>query len=253
MKITPKILHIPPYLSTTWLQVRAVYLRENDLIVSLLDGVTITIPGLSPEIRNVVFEAYAAFQESQQTRIQLPAGQEKPPLLQIFQVPQDAAGPFTEGNPQFSIESMESIASALQHNLSQANMPNLPEEVLNKIAAVAKIISAEDIENMPKPEPHCNCPHCQIARAIHGMRPETTLIHPENNAQIPASEMASEEEITEQDLSFQQWEIAQTGERLFSVTNRLDSKERYSVYLGHPVGCTCGKPGCEHILAVLKS
>ena len=48
-------------------------------------------------------------------------------------------------------------------------------------------------------------------------------------------------------------EITQTGDKLFTVVNKLDPQENYHVYLGHPVGCTCGKQGCEHILVVLKS
>ena len=44
----------------------------------------------------------------------------------------------------------------------------------------------------------------------------------------------------------------QTDEKMFTVTNRLDKNEKFNVYLGKPIGCTCGKEGCEHILAVLR-
>ena len=65
--------------------------------------------------------------------------------------------------------------------------------------------------------------------------------------------LTQEEEVTDRDLSFQQWAIEQTGDKLFCVTNKLDRLEKYNVFLGDPVGCTCGIQGCEHILAVLKS
>ena len=147
-----------------------------------------------------------------------------------------------------NVENMETFGSSLLHNSAQANMPNLPEEVLNKIAAIAKIIAPGDIQNMPKPEPHCNCPHCQIARAIHSQSPEEIV------EATPSILVQKEEEvISEQELTFQQWEITQTDNKLYSVANRLDLLEKYNVYLGEPVGCTCGISGCEHILAVLKS
>ncbi len=253
MKITSKILHIPPHLSTSWTQVSAIYLKETDLIVSLIDGSTISIPGLSTADRDAIFTAYATYLEEHPTK-----PQERPIPFQLFQaspLPNNIAGaPFGEAEGtasiRFAFDSMESLTSAMQHNMAQANSPNMPKEILNKIASVAKIVAPGDIQNMPKPEPHCNCPHCQIARAIH-----QAFDHPEETpvtAKVDSPQL-EEDEVSDKDLSFQQWEINQTGDKLYSVTNRLDTQERYSVYLGHPVGCTCGNQGCEHILAVLKS
>ncbi len=263
MKITPTILHIPPHLSTSWVQVRALYLKETDLIVSLLNGDTIAIPGLTPEIRDTIFGSYAVFLEAQQQR-QAPtqthsatAAPESPAPFHLFQV---APNPHADGTPplinveggptlRFGMESMDSISSAMQHNIAQANMPSLPKEILHKIAEVARIVAPEDIENMPLPEPHCNCTHCQIARAIHKLPDD----HLPASAPALAREAKDEEEVSEEDLAFQTWEIVQTAEKLYLVSNRLDPNETYNVFLGDPVGCTCGKQGCEHILAVLKS
>jgi hypothetical protein len=102
-----------------------------------------------------------------------------------------------------------------------------------------KIIASEDALQMLKSESHCNCIHCQIAKSFN-----QSSQHPEQHI---------DEDITEDDLRFQQWDITQTGDKMFTVVNRLDNREKYNVYLGQPVGCTCGKTGCEHILAVLKS
>ena len=62
-----------------------------------------------------------------------------------------------------------------------------------------------------------------------------------------------EEEITEDDLKFRNWDIRQTADKLYAVTNPLDENEHYSVFLGTPLGCTCGEKNCEHIRAVLNS
>ena len=105
--------------------------------------------------------------------------------------------------------------------------------------AIAKIISPSEELLLPKSEPGCNCFFCQIARAL--------------NPELSSSHTTDEPAIADEELQFQQWDIKQTGEKLYSVINRLDEHEKYNVYLGHPIGCTCGKQGCEHILAVLKS
>lgn len=250
MKITPKILSIPPYISTSWSQIRTLYVREKNLVIYLADGVTVAIPNLSSEEIEAIFAAHAAFSEktSSSSRPQ----QEQSPMQFLHNLPNSQFASSHPGQNEgmaamhFNLDSLESFSSALHHNLEQAHMPNLPIEILNKIAAIAKIVAPGEIQNMPKPEPHCNCPHCQIARAIHG---------PTDNEKVKDnfSIEQKEEVVCEKDLSFQQWDISQSGDKLYVVTNRLDAQEKYNVYLGQPVGCTCGVIGCEHILAVLKS
>jgi hypothetical protein len=61
------------------------------------------------------------------------------------------------------------------------------------------------------------------------------------------------EEVSDEDLKFRDWEIKQTAEQLYTVTNPLDANEHYNVFLGSPLGCTCGDKNCEHIRAVLTS
>ena len=98
---------------------------------------------------------------------------------------------------------------------------------------------------LPRPEDDCNCFHCQVARAIR----EALGIVPE----IHLEAAAQEEIVTDEDLTFEEWNIVQTGDKLFTVINKLSPEEKYNVYLGHPIGCTCGNQGCEHIHVVLKS
>lgn len=239
MKINHKIFSLPPYISTTWSQVNALHMKGNSLIVSLMEGETVTIPNLQEELLESIFTAHTAFLEEKTKEKAKPSKG----TLFSFLAPQGEAHPF-DFPLKFGIGNMENWITALQHNPAQANFPPLPEEVLDKVRSIAKLIAPEDPIAAPKPEPHCHCMYCQIARAIHqGLG--LTDIYGKDNEYV--------EEVADHELSFQQWDIEQQNEKLYKVTNRLDHKEHYNVYLGQPVGCTCGKQGCEHILAVLKS
>ncbi|MBA3816840.1 MAG: hypothetical protein H0X29_10060 [Parachlamydiaceae bacterium] len=249
MKINNKILFIPPFISTTWNHIKALCLKEDRLIISLANDTLVEVPDLQPEHIELIFSAHATFLENQSSPSQ--------EFTSSFRTPQakanslfNAVSPSLENEKDpslvFGLGSFDSLGSAMHHNESQANMPDLPKEILSKISAIAKIVAPEDGQSLPSPEPHCNCAHCQIARAVQiGLESETVSIIEQF---IPV-----EEEINDADLNFQQWDIHQTGEKLFSVSHRLDLNDKYNVYLGNPVGCTCGKEGCEHILAVLKS
>ena len=63
----------------------------------------------------------------------------------------------------------------------------------------------------------------------------------------------TEEKIDDLDLVFRDWEIKELSNNLYTVTNPLDLNEHYNVFLGEPIGCTCGHKNCEHIKAVLQS
>ena len=62
-----------------------------------------------------------------------------------------------------------------------------------------------------------------------------------------------EEEVSAADLTFRSWDIKQEADQLYTVTNPLNAKEHYSVFLGEPLGCTCGFKNCDHIQAVLRT
>ena len=249
MKIDDKSISLPPYISTTWNNVSSLYMKGNLLVIILREGDIINIPGLPHEVIEVIFSAHAAFIEKHSTASgNTRAENELSKLSSAFS--QSLGGDPNQELPfRIGFGNMEGLGAAMQHNPSQANMPNLPPEILSKIGAIAKIIVPDENVALPKPEPHCNCIHCQIAREIlHSFG------HPVSQISNHLPEIAQEEEIIkDEELQFQQWDITQAGEKLFTVVSRLDNKEKYSVYLGHPVGCTCGKQGCEHIVAVLKS
>lgn len=238
-KINEKILCIPPYLSTTWDQVLFLNADEDhesttenkkmSLKIHLIDGKIVTIRDLEPSLVDITFSAHMQFLDRNEKA--------KTTGIQNLINDQMMAFPIRFGISSMP-PNMEGFDMAMQHNQAQANSPNLPPEVIDKIASIAKVITNGDLASFPKPEPHCNCMHCQVARAIH---------------KISDAPQEIEEMATDEDLKFRSWDIMQTGDKLFTVSNPIDPKEQYNVYLGSPVGCTCGSAHCEHIKAVLFS
>lgn len=230
MIINQKILSIPPYISTSWKNITSLHLEEVNssliLFICLKNGTKIQIPGLNKPVIEKIFHSHAKHLEDESE----PSVNKEAAHNSLFSF----GMPLKPG-----IEGIESLGSAMQHSPDQANTPNLPPEVLSKIIGIVKVLGIEDSEHLPKPEPHCNCVHCQIAKALQ----IRSGINEEN----------LDEEVSDEELRFKDWEIKQTGKDLFSVINPLDHEEQYNVFLGEPIGCTCGKKNCEHIKAVLKS
>jgi len=225
--IDDKVLSLPPYVSTAWENVKALYLKGEELVVDLIDGTAISVPGLTEVEIEEIFDFHAAFIEKSHDFEQ---------LLEEEIQPAEGESPF-----RFAMNSFDGFSNAMVHNPEQANMPPLPSEVLDKISSIAKIISPEEIQALVEPVEGCNCFYCQITRAIRELdSPETS------NIEVV-------EEITDVDLKFSQWTISQIEDQLYLVTNKLDTSEQYKVFLGDPIGCTCGHANCEHIVAVLKS
>ena len=216
MKIDDHILNLSPYITCTWDQVAALRTEQRlagpVLLVDLKNDTKAEVPGLDLSILAQIFDAYSKFLEKNTAA----------PLL-----------PFP------LINGIENLATTFQHNPAQAEMPNLPPELLSRISEMTKHLGVEDSNLLPKAEPHCNCPFCQIARTIQG------------DAAPAALEI--EEVVTDEDLRFRTWDIKQDAEKLFTVASPLAPEEHYSVFLGDPVCCTCGAKNCEHIQAVLRS
>ena len=228
MQISKNVLNLPPYLSTPWKNVSSIYLDGSALKVVLNSGTTVEVPGLDQESLKTIFQAHAAHLEEESappSPFKLPS----PPKDQVigFKMPIGMEG------------ALANFGDMMQHNSEQMHAAPLPKEILSKIAEMAKTVGM-DASMFPKPEPHCNCPHCQMARAIHQTKNEEQIEEPE-------------EEITEEDLRFRDWDIEKTGDKLYRVTNPLENEEHFDVFLGTPVGCTCGEKDCEHIRAVLRS
>lgn len=225
----------PPFLSVSWENISALRVdNSGKLVFHLNTGDSIALPPLDPEEIEQIFKAHGLHLEKKVLRDASPRIERTLPAIRP---PQAVEGPI-----RLVFGTFDGISST-QHNPALKEAPNLPEEMLLKIAELTKIFAPDDPDNLPKAEPHCNCPHCQLARALHGS-PSHVLLQESPPA---------EEEVLITDLEFQDWEITQTGDKLYNVTSKVDKLESYSVYLGKPVGCTCGKQNCDHILAVLKS
>lgn len=243
-KINQKILSIPPYVSTSWKNINSLYMKELDgkqvLVIVLHNGTAIDIPNLSSDLIEQVFTAHTSYVEEDSKEPQVDSLKQYEPPKGGNPEPSFSFGiPFQMSGGQ----GVDNVASFLQHNPEQSDAPQMPPEVIDKITNITKALGM-DMEQMsiPKAEPHCNCPYCQIARAIQT-----------GNEEMDSEAEVEEEEITEDDLRFRDWDIKQEGDKLYIVTNPLDKQEHYQVFLGNPVGCTCGEKNCEHVRTVLNS
>lgn len=243
MKISNRSINIPPYISTQWKNVDSLHTSDGLLLITLKSGDTVYVPSLTEEQVVAIFQAHAAFLEQQEKDDAqvVEEGQKAPASDNPFtEILSNLLGGKLPSQPlHVSIGPFENLSDFLQHNPEQAGAPDLPPDVVKKMATMTKWVSPEIVQMLPKAEPHCNCYYCQVARVMGENQPCET------------NETVEDEPV--EDLKFQQWEIQEIGDKLYSVTNKLDSNESYRVFLGEPVGCTCGKQGCEHIVAVLQS
>ncbi|HSX12468.1 MAG TPA: hypothetical protein VLF61_03165 [Rhabdochlamydiaceae bacterium] len=239
MRINHKILSIPPYISTSWKNVLSLHIEHKEgaiyLIINLINGSFIEIPHLDGPLIETIFAAH-------EKALEFEANSGKNPLSFLSPKSGDSNSatmisfPFRIG----ADGTAENMGTMMQHNPEAAGGPDLPKEVLTKIAALSKMIGLDNTDNFSKAEPHCNCTYCQILRAVHAEEKATV-------------ESPKEELVSEEDLKFRDWEIKQTTDKLFTVVNPLNKEEHYDVFLGSPVGCTCGLKNCEHVRAVLNS
>ena len=243
MRINHKVLSIPPYLSTSWKNIVSLTTTVRESIVflqvSLSNGNVLEIPDLQPAIIDAIFSAHTSYYENEPSATLLP--RLNPPA-------QDPLFPPIGFSLKGGISGLDGFGSMLQHNQAQYNSPNLPQEILGKITSLTRAMGIADLSNLPKAEPHCNCPHCQIAKAIHQGTSE-------ENESLSALTMNAEEEeaVADEELQFRNWDIEPIEKDLYKVSNPFDKQEYFNVFLGAPVGCTCGSKNCEHIRAVLHS
>ena len=231
MKITDTLISIPPYISATWDQVISLHMHEKDLVVTLQTGNPVHIPGLEPSVLEHIFQSHTNYIEAHTIQ-----KKQKPHVAveHIFSLPIKPG-----------VQGINGLGTMLQHNAEHKNLPPIPEEVASKIAMLSKMMPEEDLLAMPPSEEGCRCMYCQIhnilVREKQSHTPHELSHHPE------------EEHVSDAELHFEDWTVTQIKEKLYSVTNKLEPHEQYTVFLGDPIGCTCGKTNCEHIIAVLRS
>ena len=75
MKMNPKILSIPPYISTSWKNIASLHVEHRHatslLVVTLLNGAKIEVPQLSPPLLDAIFKAHALFLEQEEKTVNL--------------------------------------------------------------------------------------------------------------------------------------------------------------------------------------
>jgi hypothetical protein len=242
MKINPKILSIPPFISTSWKNITSLHIENQHptfiLVVTLLNGARIEVPHLELTMIEAIFAAHARFLEQDEKSA---PSKMSPKIPLTFQSGSHEQIISMELPWKGGLAHMEHLGTLLQHNPEQADSPDLPADVLDKIAHLSKTLGIDDPNIIPKPEPHCNCMRCQIARAM------------QKGATGEEQDQKEEEIVSDEELKFRIWDVAQTGDKLYLVSNPIDNKEHYNVYLGDPIGCTCGQAHCEHIRAVLNT
>jgi len=234
MKITKKILSLPPYISTRWEFISSLHVNEGVLTVHLKDGTTCSVPDLSKETLATIFTHHVETTET------APDESEEITKLMggIRSGFKDVMNMFTK----LGANAMTSLGKVLEHDPNHANLPDLPPEMIKKVELLLNIIPQEDLLDMPESVPGCNCMYCQINRILR-------------HAKLDQPDFLEQggEPVEETELEFTEWIVENIEDKIYKVTNKLDPNEEYRVFLGNPIGCTCGKEHCEHILAVLRS
>ena len=165
----------------------------HTLHITLVKGEEIAIPNLTSDEITAIFKAHAIFLEREALKKRT-SGLEHSKAQANF--PYFNAEQESEPLIRFGFGAIDSFGANLQHNPAQANAPDLPPEILSKIGGIAKILSPDDPNLLPKPEPLCNCFHCQIAKAIQQSSPE-----------IEVKPTEVEETVSEEELKFEQWRL----------------------------------------------
>lgn len=246
MKINRKILSIPPHISTSWKNIASLHVEQGSvLIITLTNASIIKIPQLDELTIKEIFAMHSKYLEQE--------SEQEHPSQESLKQTLKSSNPFAFGGENTltfglplkigDLDSLGHFGGLLQHHQEQADSPALPEEMIKKITSISKTMGLDkQLDSMPKAEPHCNCPYCQVARALHEEEPP-----------VEKKTKEHEEEISDEELKFREWNIQEIGHDLYEVSNPFDVIERYQVFLGKPIGCTCGHKNCEHIKAVLNS
>ena len=157
--INSKTLCLPPYISTAWENISSLHVEELDgaktIIIFLSNSMQVKIPGLDTKLIDAIFTKHAQFLDHESPK------QKKQPE-QPFESDTLLLNSLKMADMPF-----DSITNILQHNSEQKNLPDLPKEIMEKFSGIVKMVGAQEIKNLPKAEPHCNCTYCQIYRKLN--------------------------------------------------------------------------------------
>jgi hypothetical protein len=115
IKITEKMLIIPPYISTSWKRVASLHMEGSTLVIILNEGSAVQVPNLEQEILNSIFHHHSQFLE----KIETDDSMEDPvdPRIRAMLDTGEPSIRFAFGSP------MDGLGSMIQHNPDQADSP----------------------------------------------------------------------------------------------------------------------------------
>jgi len=222
MKVNSKILSIPPYISCSWENISSLHLDHKgdtkSLVIHLVSGSRLEIPGLNNSTLLQIFQSHEQYLEE--------IGKESPPQNEAHPQSLSFGFPLKINGDQF-----ESFMKTIQEGGKMAPL-ELSAELLSQINDSVKMLGLGGTDLLDHP----------LYAKLEAMLSSDKPLEP-----------IQDEEISDEDLRFKEWEITEISQNLYKVINPLDLNEEYQVFLGTPVGCTCGLDHCDHIKAVLKS
>lgn len=269
MKITSKILSLPPYLSTSWYDVDSLFQSDDGvLVVALTNGTQVRLEHLTPEVVNAIFNAHACFLEEEAESEE----EDEENASQRNEVEFTVQSPLTFGGG-FD-ESGDAMKIFMEHDPSRSLGPLLPDALLQRISSLAKMFLPPDMIPLDASHANCRCPFCQIVRALTGI-PQPIIEEDEEKKQnltlqgekkglketeksgSPEKNKSSSKESDHGKAkglaANSPWSIQQMDDQLYTVTEKAHPDHVYQVSLAAPITCSCGEPNCVHIIAVLKS
>ncbi len=228
MKVNSKILSIPPYISSSWENISSLYIEDKEdkkiLVINLKTGAKLEIPGLTTATLLQIFQSHEQYLEESDKNL----------LNTKEQAPSFSLGiPLTVNSDQFQ-ELME-----MMQDPTKLPQLDLPAHIIEKISETIKHLGVDEkwIESSGELLDH---PMYEPLKQF--------LSQQKNDKTVEA-----EDEVSDEDLRFKEWDIHQMTKELYKVMNPLDHSEEYQVFLGNPIGCTCGHQNCDHIKAVLTT
>jgi len=229
MAVTKRMLHLPPYISTSWENVIALHMEQDEdsddplLVVTLSGGVQICIPDLREEMVQDLFALHA--------QILTMSGAEASEEALKF------TGDFHFARNPW--EPREVLQMLMRHQPSLRDEPPMPQAIINKLQSIGQLLDRDILKRLKPPLEGCNCPFCQVHRAVL-----TDLYDDEVTAEelptAPPEEVHSGE-----------WVIQSEDQSTFTVFAEHAPQTRFRVCLSDTISCTCGLPNCDHVKAVL--
>jgi hypothetical protein len=215
--------------------------HEKMLIITLKDGSSGSIPDLTQEELSQIFTSFSSYAELPEEEEHKEAAAFKKDISQLVEGMKKGVSEFVNLLTKTGGQAL-GITKSLEHDPTNAHLADLPPEARKRVEMLLQIVPEDEILAMHEPIQNCNCMYCQVQRILRATLYKKK--HPSEDEEEPVD--ASE-------LTFTEWNVEPIAEKLYIVRNKLDPQEEYRVFLGEPLGCTCGKINCEHIIAVLRS